>query len=170
MQDELTVSRLASLMSELNYGSDKIKNALRFISGASKTAMKILVENVAGGVAADKLESALEGRNVDYADEIKKLKSRFQEAVNEKLKLENKSKAVIFVDDLDRLQPSKAVELLEVLKAFIDCENCVYVLAVDYAVVTQGIKQKFGDMVDEEKGKSFFDKIIQLPFKMPVAQ
>ena len=74
------------------------------------------------------------------------------------------------MDDLDRLQPSKAVELLEVLKVFLDCENCVYVLAVDYEVVTQGIKQKFGDMVGEQKGKSFFDKIIQLPFKMPVAQ
>lgn len=54
---------------------------------------------------------------------------------------------VIFVDDLDRLQPAKAVELLEVLKVFLDCEKCVYVLAVDYEVVTQGIKQKFGDLL-----------------------
>ena len=74
------------------------------------------------------------------------------------------------MDDLDRLQPEKAVELLEVLKVFLDCENCVYILAVDYEVVTQGIKKKFGDFVGEQKGKSFFDKIIQLPFKMPVAQ
>ena len=98
------------------------------------------------------------------------VKSKFQEAVNAKLTAENKDRIVIFVDDLDRLQPEKAVELLEVLKVFLDCENCVYVLAVDYEVVTQGIKKKFGNSVGEQKGKSFFDKIIQLPFKMPVAQ
>lgn len=45
----------------------------------------------------------------------------------------------------------------------------MFVLAVDYEVVTQGIRQKFGEGVSEEKGRSFFDKIIQLPFKMPVA-
>lgn len=51
-----------------------------------------------------------------------------------------------------------------------DCENCVFVLAVDYNVVTMGIKEKYGASVSEEKGRSFFDKIIQLPFKLPVAK
>ena len=56
------------------------------------------------------------------------------------------------------------------LKLFLDCDNCVFVLAIDYAVVSQGVKQKYGELIGEEKGKSFFDKIIQVPFKMPVAQ
>ena len=72
------------------------------------------------------------------------------------------------MDDLDRLNPTRAVELLEVLKLFLDCTNCVYVLAIDYGVVQRGIRDKFGDMEDS-KGRSFFDKIIQVPFKMPVA-
>lgn len=33
---------------------------------------------------------------------------------------------VFYIDDLDRLQPLRAVELLEVLKIFLDCEKCVY--------------------------------------------
>lgn len=70
----------------------------------------------------------------------------------------------------DRLQPGKAVELLEVLKLFLECRNCVFVIAVDYDVVARGIRQKYGEDVSDEKGKSFFDKIIQLPFKVPVAQ
>lgn len=77
-------------------------------------------------------------------------------------------KLVVFVDDLDRLQPKVAVELLEAMKVFLDIEKCVYVLACDYSIVTTGLKVKFGDKVDEEKGKSFFDKIIQVPFKMPI--
>ena len=77
---------------------------------------------------------------------------------------------MVFVDDLDRLQPEKAVELLEVLKLFLECRDCVFIIAVDYEVVTRGIRQKYGQDVGEEKGRSFFDKIIQLPFKVPVAQ
>lgn len=51
---------------------------------------------------------------------------------------------MIFVDDLDRLVPSKAVELLEVLKLFLDCKQCVFVLAIDYEVVIRGAIKKYG--------------------------
>lgn len=70
---------------------------------------------------------------------------------------------------MDRLVPEKAVELLEVLKLFLDCEHCVFVLAIDYNVVIRGIKSKYGDDLDDEKGKAFFEKIIQVPFTVPVA-
>lgn len=169
-QDNLAISMLGSLLSELNSDESNIKKLMGTLGSVSKTALKIMVDNTAGGVAADKLSEIIGTREIDSAKEIKKIKSEFQEAINKTLDNQHKEKAVIFIDDLDRLQPAKAVELLEVLKVFLDCEKCVFVLAVDYSVVTQGIKQKFGDSVDEEKGKSFFDKIIQLPFKMPVAQ
>ena len=67
------------------------------------------------------------------------------------------------------MAPGRAVELLEVLKLFLDCEKCVFVLAIDYGVVSRGVKEKYGNDFGDEKGKSFFDKIIQVPFKMPVA-
>ena len=71
---------------------------------------------------------------------------------------------------------------VEVLKLFLDCKQCVFVLAIDYEVVIRGAIKKYGfasynsEKIDEkernreyEKGKSFFDKIIQVPFKVPVA-
>lgn len=76
-------------------------------------------------------------------------------------------KIVVFVDDLDRLVPERAVELLEAMKVFLDIDRCVYVIACDYGVVSAGLKSKFGVSEGELKGKSFFDKIIQVPFKMP---
>ena len=170
MQDELSASLLYSLLSELDYSQDNIKKIFGFLSGAARIATGVLTEKVAGGYLAGEITDKMTANDYDSAQEIKNLKSKFQEAINEKIRKENKDRVVIFVDDLDRLQPEKAVELLEVLKVFLDCENCVYVLAVDYEVVTQGIKKKFGDTVGEQKGKSFFDKIIQLPFKMPVQQ
>ncbi len=90
--------------------------------------------------------------------------------VENKRKECNLDRIVVFIDDLDRLLPQKAVEFLESLKLFLDIDGCVYVLACDYQVVTQGLKQKFGVGEDELKDRSFFDKIIQVPFNMPVSQ
>lgn len=81
---------------------------------------------------------------------------------------DDRKRVVFFIDDLDRLEPSTAVELLEVLKLFLDCPHCVYVLAIDYSVVIRGVKAKYGKDFDEEKGRAFFDKIIQVPFQVPV--
>lgn len=118
----------------------------------------------------------------NYAEQIENLHKHFQEVVDRACEREHKDRVVVFVDDLDRLVPSKAVELLEVLKLFLDCKQCVFVLAIDYEVVIRGAIEKYGfasytsDKIDDkernreyEKGKSFFDKIIQVPFKVPVA-
>lgn len=77
----------------------------------------------------------------------------------------------MYIDDLDRIDPPVAVEILELLKNIFDLKNCVFVLAIDYDVVIKGLKPKFGELTDknEREFRSFFDKIIQLPFSMPVA-
>ena len=107
----------------------------------------------------------------EQADAICKLKDNFKAIVADAVKEfpKGEGRMVIFVDDLDRLNPERAVEMLEVLKLFMDVENCVYVLAIDYDVVVDGVRQKYGSTMSDEKCRSFFDKIIQLPFCMPVS-
>jgi len=79
-------------------------------------------------------------------------------------------RVVFFVDDLDRINPSEAVQVLESLKNIFDFENCVFVLAIDYDVVVKGLESKFGKKTEENERefRSFFDKIIQVPFSMPI--
>ena len=81
-----------------------------------------------------------------------------------------KSGYLFFIDDLDRIDPPVAVQILELLKNIFDLEKCIFVLAIDYGVVVKGLKPKFGEMTaeNEREFRSFFDKIIQLPFSMPV--
>ena len=78
---------------------------------------------------------------------------------------------LFFIDDLDRIDPPVAVQILELLKNIFDLEHCIYVLAIDYDVVVKGLKPKFGELTDKNarEFRSFFDKIIQLPFAMPVS-
>lgn len=169
--NSLVFSMMTVLLNELGCEKESINKVLGGVLRFTKNVAIGTVDHLVGGFAADKLNGVLTPEvTVDYANEVMQLKTRFQVAVNRKIEVDKKSRVVVFVDDLDRLQPAKAIELLEALKLFLDCENCVFVLAVDYEVVTMGIKQKFGEDVNKEKGRSFFDKIIQLPFKMPVAQ
>ena len=181
MDDTLTVSLLSRLIADLEKGTEqkneKVKKALNFIRKFAKASSVIVTNVVAGEKAAEAVEG-MQGSadtEMDMPQAIHELKEHFQAAVkarieNEKAKGKDIDRVVIFIDDLDRLHPGKAVELLEVLKLFLDCDNCVFVLAIDYEVVSQGVKQKYGELIGEAKGKSFFDKIIQVPFKMPVAQ
>lgn len=126
------------------------------------------------------------GVNGDIMDELKgdsakdstinALKKEIQILVNDVIKQYEEIKTpvkgfIVFVDDLDRIDPALAVELLELLKNLFDIEGCVFVLAIDYDVVIKGLKPKFGEFseANSHEFRSFFDKIIQLPFTMPVA-
>ena len=171
MGNSLVFSMMEVLLDKLGCEPKMITKVMSGLAGFARKAVKVVTDTAVGGAVADTVEEALTPESsTNYAREIIELKDKFQNAVDEKIKKENKNRVVVFVDDLDRLQPEKAVELLEVLKLFLECKDCVFVIAVDYDVVTRGIRQKYGLDVSEEKGKSFFDKIIQLPFKVPVAQ
>ncbi|MCA9949405.1 MAG: hypothetical protein KDE48_07165 [Anaerolineales bacterium] len=82
---------------------------------------------------------------------------------------------VIFVDDLDRCLPEKAVEILEAMKLFLDVEGCIFVLAIDQDVVERGIQIRYGEMgkktIDNDRnridGRRYLEKIIQIPFVLP---
>lgn len=83
---------------------------------------------------------------------------------------ESDVRLVVFIDDLDRVAPPTAVEILDVTKNIFDIEGCVFVLAIDYEVVVKGLVEKFGERTskNEREFRQYFDKIIQIPFTMPI--
>lgn len=176
LDDELALSFLEYLCSELEL-SDSQKNEVsqltqgfRKVTTASKEILLSVVDSQLGSRIAGNLERGLNGgdKSFNAIEAMQKMRERFESYITNTLKKRGKDRLVIFVDDLDRLEPRRAVELLEVLKVFLDSPNCVYVLAIDYDVVIRGVEEKYG-FDDAEKGKNFFDKIIQVPFRLPVA-
>ena len=77
---------------------------------------------------------------------------------------------IFFIDDLDRLDPPVAVQVLSLLKNLFEVPKCIFVLAIDYEVVVQGLASRFGQRTEqnEREFRSFFDKIIQLTFRVPM--
>lgn len=146
-------------------GEAKFKSAARFLGGlanqivANQTGLN--VKEAAEGLSNNKVNTA----------EIAEIKALITELINELIN-DTKNpiqKVVFFVDDLDRIPPGDAVEVLEALKNIFDIPNCVFILAIDYDVVVKGLESKFGPKTEENERefRSFFDKIIQVPFSMP---
>jgi predicted transport protein len=102
----------------------------------------------------------------DIVVQIRQMKDEFSDLVKVLVPNE-RDRLVIMIDDLDRIKPVRALEFLEAIKNFLDVEKCVFVMAVDYSVIQTGMIEKLGRSAQELQGKSYFDKIIQVPFTMP---
>lgn len=172
MGGNLVIIFLTYLTEALSQYADHqtLKQFKDFVVNIGKGGIKLLgdlsEEFIKSSVIKDYTEHMFDISTVEAVD---KLKDTFQKTVNSISQKNGGKRIVFYIDDLDRLQPLRAIEILEVLKVFLDCDNCVFVLAIDYEVVSQGIKEKYNNTLDERKSKKFFEKIIQVPFKMPVA-
>lgn len=154
--------------------SDAASDAFKKATGKLSSVLKKSLANASVGVMGISIPvgKALQDDEAEPApDDLSKQMMEFRDNFSEMVELwvsgDDKRRVVICVDDLDRVQPVIALELLESIKNFLDVEGCVFVLAVDYEVVQQGMKEKLGVDIQKTSGKSFFDKIIQLPFNMP---
>lgn len=104
------------------------------------------------------------------AENVHNLRVGLAELIEKITYQNNPIKVVFFIDDLDRVPPATAVEILDITKNIFDIPNCVFVLAIDYDVVVKGLESKFGkkDINNEREFRQYFDKIIQIPFTMPI--
>lgn len=70
---------------------------------------------------------------------------------------------IILLDDLDRLEPVQAVEVVRLVKSVADFPRFRYVLCYDKAVLSQAIKKGLG----VEDGELYLQKIVQISFSLP---
>lgn len=145
---------------------------------AAKTALKVGV-NAVGLDGAAVANNIIENNNIGkFDDEVRPAQFRhaLQRVIDECLAIDHsngdtkKKGFLFFIDDLDRINPIEAVHILELLKNLFEVDKCIFILAIDYEVVVKGLKAKFGENSQDDRAyRSFFDKIIQLPFIMPVS-
>ncbi|MGM8876774.1 KAP family P-loop NTPase fold protein [Enterobacter hormaechei subsp. steigerwaltii] len=70
---------------------------------------------------------------------------------------------IILLDDLDRLEPAQAVEVVRLVKSVADFPRFRYILCYDKAVLAQAIKKG----LDVEDGELYLQKIVQISFSLP---
>ena len=142
----------------------KFEKAASFLGGLANQVISkqtgINIKQAAGDINSEQVKA-----------EIAEIKSMISSLIDDLIN-DSKNpikKVVFFVDDLDRIPPGDAVEVLESLKNIFDIPHCVFILAIDYDIVVKGLEKKFGPKTEENERefRSFFDKIIQVPFSMP---
>jgi formylglycine-generating enzyme required for sulfatase activity len=116
--------------------------------------------------------------HIEQIQFLEQFQDRFRDLVKQHVVAKGR-RLIVFVDDLDRCLPEKAVEVLEAIKLFLDVPGCVFVLGLDQDVIARGIEIKYRELglLGEKSGDGrgrfvidgarYLEKIIQLPFQIP---
>jgi len=103
----------------------------------------------------------------------------FRELFGDMLKRKAKGEAVyVFIDDLDRAQPDVALDIMESIRIALDNVDCVFIIAVDETLISQGLRLRYKELFAEEKkdnlsntlaskGQEYLEKIIQFRTRVP---
>lgn len=95
-----------------------------------------------------------DGRDIEKLSErLKTLKGKLRE---------NKTRIIVFIDDLDRLMDDEVVDMLRAVKAVGDLPYVTYVLLYDRDNITKALNNSC-----HNKGDEYLEKIIQVPIGVP---
>lgn len=97
-------------------------------------------------------------------ENIKKFSEKFNEIIKKHYE-KNKSKIVVFLDDLDRCNNDNMLNIIYNIKTLLSIENIIFIFGIDKEAVTLALRNKYNN--EENKADSFLDKIFPISFNMP---
>lgn len=147
----------------------------------SKTILKgltIVGKDASQNLVQEIISKKDEESNETFQDKINYLNKLYQDSIYfdglKKIKQQmdgirksegNQYRVIIFIDDLDRCSPKKALEVLESVKLFLGMEGFIFVVGLSHKTVTHLITQAYKET--GVKGEDYIKKIIQIPIKIP---
>ena len=100
-------------------------------------------------------------RDTVYFDGFEEIKKEIKN-----LRLNNPAfRIIVFVDDLDKCSPKKALEILELIRVFHDIEGFVYIIGISHDMII-----KLSNIENNETsndGEHYIKKLIQIPITLP---
>lgn len=114
----------------------------------------------------DKLVEVFDFEGQDAADpSLQGFRDEFAELMEE---LEEVTRVIVLVDDLDRCLPPTVVASLEAIKLFLSVKKMAFVAAADERLVHLAIAERFGDSAQAPvMAREYLEKIIQIPVSVP---
>ncbi|WP_179020270.1 KAP family P-loop NTPase fold protein [Winogradskyella forsetii] len=164
------ITKLIDEVTKIANVNKEKKNQL--LMNVKKIGFSVLkVASSVNSITSSAMEEVEKSMNQEQNVTISQIRNELETIIKDCVNEHNKKGFIFFIDDLDRIDPPVAVQLLELLKNIFTLKKCVFILAIDYDVVIKGLEPKFGKLSEqnEREFRSFFDKIIQVPFSMPVS-
>lgn len=113
-------------------------------------AIKVLA-SIAGGLST---VAAWLGLKVD---DLPRVKQRIADVL-----AKQKQRIVVVIDDIDRLTSAEIMQVFQLVRSLADFPNMIYILAFDKEIVINALNE-----VQQGKGNSYLEKIVNVPFLMP---
>src|SRR6185437_14399836 len=90
------------------------------------------------------------------------------EWLGKRLKTEN-GRFVVMIDDLDRCEPDKAVEVLQAINLLLNFDSFIVCLGIDARIITAAVEKHYEGLLGTAgaSGYEYLDKIVQIPFRIP---
>lgn len=184
-EEHLVVPLLATVITEMDLrepklkhqvkdGLRKLRDALRGILYGVSIKGKIRIPGITEAelsVSPKDMVSRYEKLSRMATDRIldQSLYFRSFTHLDEIAQAQDTPKIVIFVDDLDRCFPDKAVALLENVKLVLNQPNITFVLGIAPQIVRAYLTAKYRKEynIPEHLYEDYLDKLVQLPFPVP---
>lgn len=140
------------------------------VGAITNLAIKSVVKNASDVIKDVDEESIIQSvkDKLDYKEireDIRDFRKKFANLIDEA----GINKLVIFVDELDRCNPSTILDTLEAMRLFLFEGRVAFVIGADERHVTYAIKTKFNDIegINMDIGKEYQEKLIQYPIRIP---
>jgi len=111
----------------------------------------------------DAVENLLADLKSLFATEEKKLKKQFPG----QSQIDNHSRLIIFIDDLDRCEEKAVVGLLEAIKLYLGTRRCVFVLGIDDVAVAEALERHWQGRNDDHN-REYLEKLFQATVPVPL--
>lgn len=165
------INEISQRKSVLTKGRESLLKALRAvvygISATSKIKIPGFAEFEASYVAKDMID-----RETQLSQDPLLDRSLYYNAFKtlEKVELDPDARIIVFIDDLDRCFPDKAIKLLESIKLILSQPGFIFFLGVERAIIEGYVRHLYTDefgLKEFNKQSAYLDKIVQLPFPIP---
>jgi hypothetical protein len=76
---------------------------------------------------------------------------------------------LVTIDDLDRCEPEKTVEVLQAINLLLNFESFIVCLGIDARIVTRAVEDHYKGVLVAAgaSGYEYLDKVVQIPFRIP---
>ncbi len=168
-RDEAQSALIHAILGKLTAGRTLANDAKdvfdRLIKGASVLKLAKFITKTAITLTPD-LAGFLDCFK-EQSKEVAETMEQFEQDFQSLLSKIDVGHIVVFIDDLDRCPSNKVIETFETIKLFLNTPQCTFVIGADPQRIEQAVGEVYG-VVDSRRTKDYLEKIVQLPFNIPV--
>jgi ABC-type cobalamin/Fe3+-siderophores transport system ATPase subunit len=149
--------------------NDSRKEALKSAYGVMKAFAKSTKFNfglfsIDSKDLLDEIEKKEIEKEITLYEKNKQFQNEFKK-IEDAILLNDKSKLIVFIDDLDRCEPENVLDLLSAIKLFFTYgTRTIYFCAIDKEAVNKAVIIRYGDVI---KSNEYLEKIFDVSFNMP---